>query len=114
MVPAKEEQELVDALNACGGNAQFTVIPDAVIPLDEYSNPELYECFYHTEKVNSGSGPFVIDKATSQAAIAAFLRKQAASLTLRLALRPALLLVRLPRRVCPASVRWRLRSMGAG
>ena len=43
MVPAKEEQELVDALIACGGNAQFTVKPDAVIPVEEYSNPELYD-----------------------------------------------------------------------
>jgi hypothetical protein len=50
MVPAKEEQKLVDALNACGGKAQFTVKPDAVIPLDEYANPELYEWFLSQSK----------------------------------------------------------------
>jgi hypothetical protein len=50
MVPAKEEQKLVDALNACGGNAQFTVKPDAVIPVEEYSNPELYEWFLSQSK----------------------------------------------------------------
>ena len=43
MVPAKVEQALVDALIACGGNAQFTIKPNAVIPVDEYANPELYE-----------------------------------------------------------------------
>ena len=42
-VPPQVEQDLVDAVNACGGAAQFTVKPDAVIPLEEYANPELYE-----------------------------------------------------------------------
>jgi len=43
MVPVQVEQDLVDALNACGGHAQLTVKPNAVIPLEEYSNPELHE-----------------------------------------------------------------------
>jgi hypothetical protein len=50
MVPAAEEQKLVDALNACGGNAQLTVEPHAVMPLEEYSNPELYEWFLSQSK----------------------------------------------------------------
>jgi hypothetical protein len=45
MVPPQVEQDLVDAVNACGGNAQFTVKPGAVIPLDEYVKPELYDWF---------------------------------------------------------------------
>jgi len=50
MVPVEVEQKLVDALNACGGNAQFTVKPDAVVPSEEYSNPELYEWFLSQSK----------------------------------------------------------------
>jgi len=50
MVPAKEEQELVDALNACGGNAQFTVKPYTVIPVEVYAQPELYEWFLSQAK----------------------------------------------------------------
>jgi hypothetical protein len=30
-------------LNACGGNAQFTVKPAAVIPVEEYSKSELFD-----------------------------------------------------------------------
>jgi len=45
MVPAEIEQELVDALNACGGHAQITVKPDMTINIlhKVYTNPELYE-----------------------------------------------------------------------
>jgi hypothetical protein len=43
MIPVDVEQNLVDALNICGGNAQITVKPDAVIPLDEYYTPKLYD-----------------------------------------------------------------------
>jgi len=50
MVPAKVEQDLVDALKACGGDAQFTLKPDVVMPLEEYANPELYEWFLSHSK----------------------------------------------------------------
>lgn len=45
MVPAQVEQELVDALNACGGHAQITIKPDMTINIVHkvYANPELYE-----------------------------------------------------------------------
>jgi hypothetical protein len=43
MVPVEVEQDLVSALNACGGKAQITIKTDAVIPMDEYYRPELYE-----------------------------------------------------------------------
>jgi hypothetical protein len=45
MVPVEVEQELVDALNACGGNAQYTVKPGVVIPGEIYAQSELYEWF---------------------------------------------------------------------
>jgi len=47
MVPVEVEQNLVDALNACGGNAQITVKPDATINIryEAYANPELYDWF---------------------------------------------------------------------
>jgi predicted esterase len=46
-VPVQVEQELVDALIACGGNAQITVSPDMKndVPFKVYANPELYEWF---------------------------------------------------------------------
>ncbi len=43
MVPAQVEEDLVDALNACGGSAQMTVKTRAVIPLDVYYGPELFK-----------------------------------------------------------------------
>jgi predicted peptidase len=43
MVPPKVEQDLVDALNACGGTAQITIKPDAVIPFNEYNGSQLYD-----------------------------------------------------------------------
>jgi len=45
MVPTKVEQDLVNAVNACGGAAQFTVKSGAVIPLDVYNNSELFDWF---------------------------------------------------------------------
>jgi hypothetical protein len=44
-VPAEVEQELVDALNACGGNAQLMLSSDMKndVPYNVYANPELYE-----------------------------------------------------------------------
>ena len=46
-VPAEVEQALVDALVACGGDAQITLSPDmkADVPYKVYANPELYEWF---------------------------------------------------------------------
>jgi hypothetical protein len=44
-VPAEVEQELVDALNACGGNAQLTLSPDMKndVLYNVYESPEIYE-----------------------------------------------------------------------
>jgi hypothetical protein len=50
MVPVQVEQELVDALNACGGNAQYTVKPGVVIPGEIYAQSELYEWFLSQSK----------------------------------------------------------------
>jgi predicted peptidase len=50
MVPVEVEQELVDALNACGGNAQYTVKPGVVIPGEIYTQSELYEWFLSQSK----------------------------------------------------------------
>jgi len=53
MVPVEAEQILVDALNACGGNAQITVKPGATINIryEAYANPELYNWFLsHSHK----------------------------------------------------------------
>jgi hypothetical protein len=43
MVPPKVEQDLVDAVNTCGGTAKFTVKPGAVVPIDVYYNSELFD-----------------------------------------------------------------------
>jgi hypothetical protein len=48
MVPVEVEQDLVDALNACGGNAKITVIPSAVIPTEAYADPGLYDWMLST------------------------------------------------------------------
>jgi hypothetical protein len=45
MVPVAVEQELVDAVNACGGNAQLTVESDVLMPVEKYAESELYEWF---------------------------------------------------------------------
>jgi predicted peptidase len=44
LVPLSAEQQLVDALRACGGNVQFTVYPDVGhdIANDTYTNSDLY------------------------------------------------------------------------
>lgn len=51
MVPVDVEQELVGALNTCGGNAQLTVEPYVVMPVEKYAQTELYEWFLsHSKK----------------------------------------------------------------
>jgi len=45
MVPPKVEQNLVDAVNACGGAAKFTVKSGAVVPLQAYEGSELFDWF---------------------------------------------------------------------
>jgi len=50
MVPVEVEQELVDALNTCGGNAQLTVESDVLMPVEKYAQPELYEWFLSQSK----------------------------------------------------------------
>jgi hypothetical protein len=44
------EQELVDSLNACGGNAQYTVKTGVVIPGEIFAQSELYEWFLAQSK----------------------------------------------------------------
>lgn len=45
IIPVEAEQDLVDALIACGGNAQITISPDMKIdvPYKVYADPELYD-----------------------------------------------------------------------
>ena len=51
-VPVEVEQELVDALNACGGDAQITVSQDMKndVPYKVYVAPELYDWFLEQTK----------------------------------------------------------------
>jgi predicted esterase len=44
-VPASVEQDLVDALNACGGNARISISQDMTINIlfNVYTNPDLYD-----------------------------------------------------------------------
>jgi pimeloyl-ACP methyl ester carboxylesterase len=51
-VPAEVEQELVDALNACGGEAKITVSTDMKndVPFKVYADPGLYEWLLGQEK----------------------------------------------------------------
>jgi hypothetical protein len=51
IIPLEVEQELVDALNTCGGNAQITVSPRMKldVPYRVYENPELYDWFLSHE-----------------------------------------------------------------
>ena len=44
-VPPEAEQSLVDALNACGGNARITVDPETAINIryGTYESSELYD-----------------------------------------------------------------------
>lgn len=47
IIPVEAGQELVDALNACGGNAKYTIRPDMKIDVrfNVYSDPDLFEWF---------------------------------------------------------------------
>lgn len=47
VVPASESEEMVAALQACGGNVKFTVYPEASHDswTQTYNNPELYDWF---------------------------------------------------------------------
>lgn len=47
VVPVGPHQEMIDAVNACGGDAKMTVYPDADHDswTAAYANPELYEWF---------------------------------------------------------------------
>ncbi len=51
-VPVEVEQDLVDALNACGGEAQVTVSSDMKndVPFKVYADPALYEWLLEQEK----------------------------------------------------------------
>jgi hypothetical protein len=42
MVPPQVEQDLVEAVNACGGTAQITVKPGAVIPIEVYYSSDFF------------------------------------------------------------------------
>lgn len=47
VVPIEESEKMVDAINACGGNATLTVYPDTGHDAwtETYDNPELYDWF---------------------------------------------------------------------
>jgi dipeptidyl aminopeptidase/acylaminoacyl peptidase len=47
VVPISESEKLVEALEACGGDVQFTVYPDAEHDswTETYNNPALYDWF---------------------------------------------------------------------
>lgn len=47
VVPLKNEEEMVNALKACGGDVRFTIYPDAGHDAwtETYANPELYKWF---------------------------------------------------------------------
>jgi predicted esterase len=51
-VPVSVEQELVDALNACGGNARLSISQDMTINIlyNVYTNPELYDWLLEQSK----------------------------------------------------------------
>jgi predicted peptidase len=52
VVPLKDDQEMVNALKACGGDVQFTIYPDAGHDswTPTYANPELYNWFLKHRK----------------------------------------------------------------
>jgi predicted peptidase len=54
VVPLQRSQEMVDAINAAGGNAKLTVYPDAGHDswTETYDNPELYEWFLRHRRKN--------------------------------------------------------------
>ena len=47
VVPLRDEEEMVNALKACGGDVKFTIYPDAGHDAwtETYANPELYKWF---------------------------------------------------------------------
>jgi predicted peptidase len=60
-VPLSATQELVNVLEACGGNVRFTVYPDAGHDCwtRTYNNPELYEWFLQHRRQQSSLSPQV-------------------------------------------------------
>lgn len=54
VVPLKRSQEMVDAVNAAGGNAKLTIYPDAKHDswTEAYKNEELYKWFLSCKKQN--------------------------------------------------------------
>jgi predicted peptidase len=52
VVPVRDDQEMVDAVKACGGDVRFTVYPDAGHDAwtETYANPELYQWFLAHKK----------------------------------------------------------------
>jgi len=52
VVPMEKGREMVNALNACGGNAKFTIYPEANHDswTETYNNPELYKWFLEHKK----------------------------------------------------------------
>lgn len=54
VVPLKKSEEMVDAINACGGDAKLTVYPDAKHDswTVTYNNKELYDWFLEHRKAN--------------------------------------------------------------
>jgi hypothetical protein len=51
MIPPQREKDLVEAVNACGGAAQFTLKPGTVIPLEVYYGSQLFDWFLsHSKK----------------------------------------------------------------
>ncbi|HUW20666.1 MAG TPA: prolyl oligopeptidase family serine peptidase [Sedimentisphaerales bacterium] len=53
IIPVNESEEMVAAVNACGGNAKLTVYPDAEHNAwtPTYRNKELYDWFLKHRKV---------------------------------------------------------------
>jgi len=53
VVPVAKSEEIVNAINACGGNAKLTVYPNAAHDswTVTYDNPELYDWFLRHRKV---------------------------------------------------------------
>ncbi|MCL5029119.1 MAG: prolyl oligopeptidase family serine peptidase [Bacteroidetes bacterium] len=54
VVPIKRSVEMVEALEACGGNPKFSVFPEAAHDswTQAYNNPKLYEWFLEHKKEN--------------------------------------------------------------
>ncbi|RPI70147.1 MAG: phospholipase, partial [Ignavibacteriales bacterium] len=52
VVPLKNSEEMVEALEKVGGNVKFTVYPDATHDswTETYNNPELYEWFLNQSR----------------------------------------------------------------